>query len=206
MDVAVEGEEIPADDFRIDEWTEIPRKKRALSLKSAVNTGNPNTAPEIISPVSRNSRPLRQAPPMECLPETDITIVLRPRGGLDLRYGCTTYRCTPFRHKTEACTQCWQRGHRPDVCPNATTRCPRCGIANPSEGHQCEPKCVLCGGAHLTGSAACPLRFKPHRPQSPPPEKEKEKEKKENTPMKSQNLQEWSALQERGHFRTKDPI
>ncbi|CAN7984757.1 unnamed protein product, partial [Ixodes hexagonus] len=76
-----------------------------------------------------------------------------------IRYGYTTYRCTPFRHKTEACTQCWQRGHRPDVCPNPTTRCPKCGIANPNEGHTCEPKCIVCGGAHLTGSTACPQRF-----------------------------------------------
>ncbi|XP_077547887.1 uncharacterized protein LOC144160165 [Haemaphysalis longicornis] len=296
-------------------------------------TGSPNTTPEVVSPNSRKSRPPRRGPPMDRLPETDIKIVLRPRGGLDLRsvapatiantisksapvplspedqvrvnqnsnyilistpddmrarnfasitslvinnkqydisthvsapantglgiilkipeddtpeeitrhvvdfnpdlpilsvkrlgntdaaqilfdgykykvpfwirYGHTTYRCTPFRHKTEACTQCWKRGHRADVCPKPTTRCPKCGIANPSEGHPCKPKCRVCGGAHLTGSTACPYRFKPRHPQRPPPETTRGGEPKGGTPPSTQNHQEWPALPERSSPTTQ---
>lgn len=42
-----------------------------------------------------------------------------------IRYRATTYRCKPFRRKTEACAVCWQPGHRQDVCPNAQSP-PRC--------------------------------------------------------------------------------
>lgn len=333
MEVAVDGEDITPEDFASEEWAEIRRKQRALSLKITSTTGSPNTAPEVVSPNSRKSRPLRRGPPMERLPETDIKIVLRPRGGLDLksvapatiantisksapvplssedqvrvhqnsnyilistpddmrarkfasirslvlhnkqydisthvsapantvlgiifkipeddtpeditrnvvdfnpdlpilsvkrlgktdaaqilfdgykipfwiRYGYTTYRCTPFRHKTEACTQCWQRGHRHDVCPNPTTRCPKCGIVNPSEGHPCKPRCVVCGGAHLTGTTACPHRFKPRRPLRPPPDTTKGKEEKAGTPPSTLNHQEWPALPECGSPNTQTP-
>ncbi|KAG0434730.1 hypothetical protein HPB47_018911, partial [Ixodes persulcatus] len=84
MEVVVEGEEIFPEDFDSEEWTQILLKQRALALKSVVNTENPNTAPETVSLIPRKSRPLRRAPPMERLPETDIKIVLRPREGLDL--------------------------------------------------------------------------------------------------------------------------
>ncbi|KAM7307331.1 hypothetical protein ISCGN_010967 [Ixodes scapularis] len=44
MEVVVKGEEI-SEDFDGEEWTQILLKQRALALKSAVNTENPNTAP-----------------------------------------------------------------------------------------------------------------------------------------------------------------
>ncbi|KAH9371831.1 hypothetical protein HPB48_022668 [Haemaphysalis longicornis] len=28
-----------------------------------------------------------------------------------------SYRCQPFRRRTEACIRCWRTGHQPDVCP-----------------------------------------------------------------------------------------
>lgn len=45
-----------------------------------------------------------------------------------IRYRAATYRCKPFRRKTEACIACWQPGHRQDVCPNSTptARCSKC--------------------------------------------------------------------------------
>lgn len=84
-----------------------------------------------------------------------------------IRYRAAMYRCKPFRRKTEACIACWQPGHRQDVCPNSapTTRCSKCGAANPAEGHPCVPKCVVCDGQHITGSIDCPKRFQPRRKQ-----------------------------------------
>lgn len=84
-----------------------------------------------------------------------------------IRYRATTYRCKPFRRKTEACTTCWQAGHRPDVCPNSSAqprpRCSSCGTVNPAEAHPCSPRCIVCEGPHVTGTADCPKRFQPRR-------------------------------------------
>lgn len=82
-----------------------------------------------------------------------------------IRYRATTYRCKPFRRKTEACAVCWQQGHRQDVCPNAQApaRCSRCGTMNAAENHNCSPRCIVCEGPHLTGSADCPRRYQPRR-------------------------------------------
>lgn len=82
-----------------------------------------------------------------------------------VRYRAATYRCKPFKRKTEACTACWQPGHRQDVCPNAKppSRCNACGTPNAAKDHQCLPKCIVCDGPHLTGSVDCPRRFQPRR-------------------------------------------
>ncbi|XP_077528140.1 uncharacterized protein LOC144139741 [Haemaphysalis longicornis] len=82
-----------------------------------------------------------------------------------VRYRAVTYRCKPFKRKTEACTTCWHTGHRKDVCPTTQppSRCVQCGLINPPDPHKCTPKCIVCGGAHLTGSAECPRRFQPRR-------------------------------------------
>lgn len=81
-----------------------------------------------------------------------------------IRYRSATYRCRPFRRKTEACTTCWRTGHRQDVCPNTQTtpqRCPKCGLPNAPEDHPCSPKCIVCEGPHVTGTAECPRRYQP---------------------------------------------
>lgn len=85
-----------------------------------------------------------------------------------VRYRAATYRCKPFKRKTEACTTCWRIGHRQDVCPDnqPQPRCSLCGLTNPMDNHQCVPKCIVCEGAHQTGSPDCPRRFQPRR-QSP---------------------------------------
>lgn len=82
-----------------------------------------------------------------------------------VRYRAATYRCKPFRRKTEACAVCWQVGHRQDVCPNIRTppRCSSCGATNPAENHPCTPRCIVCEGPHVTGSADCPRRFQPRK-------------------------------------------
>lgn len=82
-----------------------------------------------------------------------------------VRYRAATYRCKPFRRKTEACTACWQPGHRQDVCPSTqiAQRCPKCGLSSAPDDHECTPKCIVCDGPHLTGSAECPRRYQPRR-------------------------------------------
>ncbi|KAG0410928.1 hypothetical protein HPB47_011954 [Ixodes persulcatus] len=78
-----------------------------------------------------------------------------------LNFCGTIYTCHPFRAKTEACFNCWKPGHRADVCPQALTHlCHRCGVAHPaSPTPDCTPLCILCGGAHFTGSKRCKVRF-----------------------------------------------
>lgn len=82
-----------------------------------------------------------------------------------IRYRAATYRCKPFKRKTEACTACWQPGHLQDVCPNASPppRCNTCGTPNAAPDHSCLPKCIVCDGPHVTGSADCPRRFQRRR-------------------------------------------
>ncbi|KAH7934362.1 hypothetical protein HPB49_025160 [Dermacentor silvarum] len=75
-------------------------------------------------------------------------------------YGAV-YSCHPFKAKVEACFNCRKPGHRADVCPKERTGlCPRCGIAHPVKPTpDCTPKCILCGGAHFTGTRRCKVRF-----------------------------------------------
>lgn len=82
-----------------------------------------------------------------------------------VRYRAATYRCKPFRRKTEACTRCWNTGHRQDVCPGpqTATRCARCGAVDAPEHHPCTPRCIVCGGSHVTGSSECQQRFRPRK-------------------------------------------
>ncbi|KAH7980914.1 hypothetical protein HPB49_020056 [Dermacentor silvarum] len=85
-------------------------------------------------------------------------------------FNCGIYRCHPFRPKTEACTNCWAPGHRADVCTKPkSTLCHRCGQAHKAvEPPTCVPCCILCKGAHVTGSRPCKLRFDRNGPSSPP--------------------------------------
>ncbi|KAH7936648.1 hypothetical protein HPB49_002013 [Dermacentor silvarum] len=77
--------------------------------------------------------------------------------------GCAL-RCIPYRQKIEACTRCRKVGHRQDVCPFSTdTRCPNCGTLDPSMDHDCKPVCIVCNGAHPTGSQLCKQRYKPQQ-------------------------------------------
>ncbi|KAH9382491.1 hypothetical protein HPB48_010923 [Haemaphysalis longicornis] len=77
-----------------------------------------------------------------------------------------TFRCRPAKRKTEVCRLCWSTGHRPDVCPNpdASLRCPRCGLSSPPDEHICHPLSISCSGPHPTGSPACPQRYRPRPP------------------------------------------
>ncbi|KAH7937347.1 hypothetical protein HPB49_011030 [Dermacentor silvarum] len=51
-----------------------------------------------------------------------------------------------YRKTTPACTLCGTVGHMVDVCPNPRDdRCRTCGSVTPEEGHECQPRCLVCG-------------------------------------------------------------
>ncbi|KAH7980672.1 hypothetical protein HPB49_018148 [Dermacentor silvarum] len=83
-------------------------------------------------------------------------------------FNCGIYRCHPFRPKAEACTNCWAPGHRAHVCTKSKyTLCHRCGQAHKAvEPPTCVLCCILCKGAHVTGSRPCKLRFDRNGPLS----------------------------------------
>lgn len=75
-------------------------------------------------------------------------------------------RCYPFMKSTLYCSRCRSTKHRTDVCPIADTpMCARCGQLH-SPDQFCEPRCAVCGEAHLTGSKDCRHRHRP-RPTKP---------------------------------------
>ncbi|KAH7978204.1 hypothetical protein HPB49_004807 [Dermacentor silvarum] len=66
-----------------------------------------------------------------------------------------------YRKTTPACTLCGTVGHRVHVCPNPRDDCCRaCGSVTPEEGLECQPRCLVCGGPHLTGSADCTWKYR----------------------------------------------
>ncbi|KAH7978461.1 hypothetical protein HPB49_005548 [Dermacentor silvarum] len=65
----------------------------------------------------------------------------------------------PYRPLSQVCSICLKTGHRADICPTPkNARCKNCGQENPSEDHQCQPKCVLCEGDHPVTDPSCPAR------------------------------------------------
>lgn len=69
--------------------------------------------------------------------------------------------CYAYRPTRQVCYACGQQGHRTDVCPSPESKtCRQCGSQNPVEGHECTPKCLLCGGDHAAGTKDCKMRLK----------------------------------------------
>ncbi|KAH7959771.1 hypothetical protein HPB49_013712 [Dermacentor silvarum] len=67
--------------------------------------------------------------------------------------------CRPYRPLSQVCSICLKTGHRADICPTPeSARRKNCGHENPSEDHQCQPKCVLCEGDHPVTDPSCPAR------------------------------------------------
>ncbi|KAL1466258.1 hypothetical protein MTO96_026797 [Rhipicephalus appendiculatus] len=74
--------------------------------------------------------------------------------------GASLLRCTLYKRQNGVCYACEGLGHRADVCPNPNKRlCRGCGLASPSDDHQCSPKCALYGGQHHTADRTCKERF-----------------------------------------------
>ncbi|KAH7979099.1 hypothetical protein HPB49_008192 [Dermacentor silvarum] len=137
-------------------------------------------------------------------------------------YGAV-YSCHPFMAKVEACFNCRKPGHRADVCPKERTGlCPRCGIAHPVKPTpDCTPKCILCGGAHFTGTRRCKVRFdrsgnssnntaksttRTTPPASPPPvsppESSRNSRSHHRSPSRSRSLSRTSSRQGRHRSRS----
>ncbi|KAH7948395.1 hypothetical protein HPB52_021191 [Rhipicephalus sanguineus] len=74
------------------------------------------------------------------------------------------YAVIPYRNLVETCYNCRRVGHRADVCYRPKTNlCHRCGKDHPAppEGEPltCTPDCIVCHGAHHTGSRNCKFRL-----------------------------------------------
>ncbi|KAH7980141.1 hypothetical protein HPB49_013354 [Dermacentor silvarum] len=66
-----------------------------------------------------------------------------------------------YRKTIPACTLCGTVVHRVDVCPNPLDdRWRACGSFTPEEGHECQPRCLVCGDPHLRGSADCTWKYR----------------------------------------------
>ncbi|KAH7961208.1 hypothetical protein HPB52_005482 [Rhipicephalus sanguineus] len=94
------------------------------------------------------------------MPANDYKIVVRPRDGLNLSV-CSEAEIADCIRKTlrfpdtTTITDVVQ-----DICPTpAVKRCQKCGQDNPLQEHECEPKCVVCGGPHMARSKDCRKRF-----------------------------------------------
>ncbi|KAL1482823.1 hypothetical protein MTO96_013702 [Rhipicephalus appendiculatus] len=63
--------------------------------------------------------------------------------------------------QVDVCCACGDLGHRADVCPKGEgqKKCRGCGMQTPSQDHQCDPQCAICGGAHQTADRKCSKRF-----------------------------------------------
>ncbi|KAG0415357.1 hypothetical protein HPB47_007469 [Ixodes persulcatus] len=69
-------------------------------------------------------------------------------------------KCTLYRKHFDVCRTCGKVGHRMDVCPTPEAKtCKDCG-KEAEQNHQCNAKCKLCGGPHLTGDRTCSNWFK----------------------------------------------
>ncbi|KAH7959867.1 hypothetical protein HPB49_014447 [Dermacentor silvarum] len=79
-----------------------------------------------------------------------------------VRYGSTLLPCSLYRKQIDICYHCV--GHCVmDVCPYANNKiCRGCGARNPPPptDHNCNPRCFLCGGPHLTADKSCAARYK----------------------------------------------
>lgn len=76
-------------------------------------------------------------------------------------YRGAEYRCLLYKKQYETCTTCGRVVHRADVCPQPDSKkCSGCGVLDPTDDHQCDPQCYLCGKGHLTGDKKCKERFK----------------------------------------------
>lgn len=91
-----------------------------------------------------------------------------------VRYLGFTFEVYPYKRRPEACFNCRKLGHRADVCPHPRQpTCRRCGAAHdpPPAGQPptCQASCIVCKGAHPTGSRSCKYRFTSStRPKSSP--------------------------------------
>lgn len=83
-----------------------------------------------------------------------------------VHYNCECTVVREYKKTVPACYRCGTVGHWIDNCPHPdVTRCGYCGqkVGASEQGlaeHECAPLCMVCGEAHLTGSANCKGKFR----------------------------------------------
>lgn len=75
--------------------------------------------------------------------------------------GGVNYPVSPFREKVIQCSKCWHFGHQERSCTRPQKLCKLCACGH-ADDVVCtsQPKCVNCGGNHLSSSADCPVLLK----------------------------------------------
>ncbi|KAH8036210.1 hypothetical protein HPB51_020094 [Rhipicephalus microplus] len=106
------------------------------------------------SPMVLGARSIKETP----------TVIVLFNGMKVLNYvhcGPNMLRCTLYKRQIDTCRNCGRIGHRHDVCPRLTEKvCEKCGTSIIANGHECvQPKCTLCGDAHLAGDRTCKNRY-----------------------------------------------
>ncbi|KAH6934256.1 hypothetical protein HPB50_022628 [Hyalomma asiaticum] len=89
-----------------------------------------------------------------------------------LFYHCVATYIRPYKKTVPVCTKCGTIGHRPPECPHtAPTQCAKCGTPAPAglTAHDCNPKCLLCHGAHETGTSGCAAKYRKRKQHSTSP-------------------------------------
>lgn len=89
-----------------------------------------------------------------------------------LFYHCVATYIRPYKKTVPVCTKCGTIGHRPPECPHpAPTQCAKCGTPAPAglTAHDCHPKCLLCHGAHETGTSGCAAKYRKRKQPSTSP-------------------------------------
>ncbi|KAL1455811.1 hypothetical protein MTO96_006252 [Rhipicephalus appendiculatus] len=78
-----------------------------------------------------------------------------------VRYRATLLRCSLYREQVISVANATDLDTGETYVPTLTTSfVPVVEPPNPDEGHQCEPKCQLCGADHSTADKTCKAKFK----------------------------------------------
>ncbi|KAH7935477.1 hypothetical protein HPB52_008444 [Rhipicephalus sanguineus] len=223
----VEGEAISQEEANAPGWqTALSKNKRSPRQQEGASTQSVGTAGRCAATAQGVVRRLAAASRLPRLPRSHIRVIVRPKGGLDLkkvslirlsqalataanlspedtkeesknagayaalcliRLGSTDYQVPAYTAASDDTCKGIIRGVDVDIDAQqlaamiVNQRNPKamevhrikdtttvvilfsglkkvrrgCAVNDPAEDHQCQPKCALCGGAHLTADKSC---------------------------------------------------